>query len=374
MAAGNGRVRLEGIPAHVWAVAGILLLSLLYVILEVGIVRPRMPAGDEAATLPGVLLTRPPEIAADDPQGLSAIEDWRAGYWSERTSAPRQGFSATHLPKILQVLVFVGVGDRPVRPAEQRLDGVALRAGAGAERRGRGRAAVRVRRHPALWRSADGLHVARRSLRLPHDRPGDPLLPHAVAAADGHARPARPSVHRGGPDDRRRGGDGAVPGRRRQPACCRALGCDASGDVLRLVRRRARHQHAGGGRGGSPLPLQPRRQRAPADPHGALYRRTGRAGLCRQGRTADRGAADRRDAAAAAGSDRDRPAAADPAAGVRPGLRGRRRAGARAARRAAAQPAIRAGEPHADRYWRYCPRRRWCCRSRGTRTRRSATC
>src|SRR5688572_26990119 len=108
MAAGNGRVRLEGIPAHVWAVAGILLLSLLYVILEVGVVRPRMPAGDEAATLPGVLLTRPPEIAADDPNGLSAIEDWRARYWSERTSAPRQGFSATHLPKILQVLVFVG--------------------------------------------------------------------------------------------------------------------------------------------------------------------------------------------------------------------------------------------------------------------------
>ncbi len=241
------------------------------------------------------------------------------------------------------------VGDRPVRPAEQRLDGVALRAGAGAERRGRRRAAVRVRRHPALWRSADGLHVARRSLRLSHDRPGDSLLPHAVATAGGDARTARSSVHRRGPDDRRRHGDGAVPVRRRQPAWCRALGCDASGDVLRLVRRGARHQHAGGGRGGSSLPLQPRRQRAPADPHGALYRRTGRAGLCHQGRTADRGAADRHDAAAPAGSDRDRSAAADPAAGGRPGLRGRRGAGARAARRAAAQPAVRAGEPHADR-------------------------
>jgi GAF domain-containing protein len=108
MAGGNGRVRLEGIPAHVWVVAGILLLALIYAVLEVGVVRPRMSAADPAATTPGVLLTRPPVPADPDVPPALQLDRWRTSYREGLPKAAREGFSAAHVPKILQVLVFIG--------------------------------------------------------------------------------------------------------------------------------------------------------------------------------------------------------------------------------------------------------------------------
>src|SRR4051812_25788943 len=62
------RVRLERLPAHAWAVIAILVLSLLYALLDVALVRPYLwPAGtgalvtaDPASRWP--LIARPPDI------------------------------------------------------------------------------------------------------------------------------------------------------------------------------------------------------------------------------------------------------------------------------------------------------------------------
>jgi hypothetical protein len=107
------RVRLESIPAHGWVVVAVLALSVLYVVLEVGIVRPRMAPGDPAASLPGVLLTRPPVLTTDD---AAALDGWRARYWqgharaddSQAAARVTAGWASAHLARILQVAVFIG--------------------------------------------------------------------------------------------------------------------------------------------------------------------------------------------------------------------------------------------------------------------------
>ena len=66
--AAPARVRLERMPAHAWGVAAVVLLSLVYALFEVSLVRPYLwPAGtgalltsDPASRLP--LIARPPDV------------------------------------------------------------------------------------------------------------------------------------------------------------------------------------------------------------------------------------------------------------------------------------------------------------------------
>ena len=108
MPAGDARIRLEGLPPHVWAVAAILMASLLYAIFEVGVVRVGMPATHPAASMPGVLLSRPPAIDAGDPSGAERLGEWRRNYWQRRSEPRGDGWVRAHLPRILQVVVFIG--------------------------------------------------------------------------------------------------------------------------------------------------------------------------------------------------------------------------------------------------------------------------
>jgi tRNA A-37 threonylcarbamoyl transferase component Bud32 len=115
MARDDVRVRLEGIPRHAWAVATVLVLSLLYGVLQIALVRPGLPADDPNARLPGVLLSRPPQLPAiaDGVAAQSrAIDEWRRTYWDERPtrgwSEERRPWLRAHLGRILQVVAFIG--------------------------------------------------------------------------------------------------------------------------------------------------------------------------------------------------------------------------------------------------------------------------
>ena len=120
MPGSDARARLEGIPRHAWLVGAVLVLSLIYASLEVTVVRPQMRPDHPAAFLPGVLLARPPILPAGD---SAALATWRARYWGSdlRTQGSDLDFSTSgsdvrppaswtraHLPRILQVVVFVG--------------------------------------------------------------------------------------------------------------------------------------------------------------------------------------------------------------------------------------------------------------------------
>jgi GAF domain-containing protein len=112
MAGGDVRVRLESIPRHAWLVGGVLVLSLLYAVIEVGRVRPRMAADHPAASLPGVLLTRPPDLSSQDAaRAATLLEDWRSSYgrpFQERgwRSDPARWLRA-HGGRVLQVIAFI---------------------------------------------------------------------------------------------------------------------------------------------------------------------------------------------------------------------------------------------------------------------------
>jgi predicted Ser/Thr protein kinase len=113
MASGDVRVRLEGVPRHVWVVGCLLALCLLYTVLEVGFVRPRMPADDPAASQPGVLLARPPLLSSDDPIDVSraALDEWRTAYREGLTPAGDSldgRWLKGHAGRILQVVCFIG--------------------------------------------------------------------------------------------------------------------------------------------------------------------------------------------------------------------------------------------------------------------------
>ena len=107
MTASEGRIRLEGVPLHVWGVAGVLLASLLYAIVEVGIVRPRLADTNPVVGTPGVLLTRPPVIAADAGNGPQVLEDWRRRYWSPEIEDRGPRWARAHVPRMLQVVAFI---------------------------------------------------------------------------------------------------------------------------------------------------------------------------------------------------------------------------------------------------------------------------
>ncbi len=85
-----------------FVVASLLLLTVVYAVLQVGFVRPHLPAG----AAPN--LARPPVIPTDDPAALS---DWRDSY---RAGPPQAaawkdspaGWVRTHLGMVVQVLVF----------------------------------------------------------------------------------------------------------------------------------------------------------------------------------------------------------------------------------------------------------------------------
>jgi tRNA A-37 threonylcarbamoyl transferase component Bud32/GAF domain-containing protein len=83
-------------------VGSLLLLTVVYAVLQVGLVRPRLPAG-AAPTL-----ARPPLIALDNPQALSAWRDaYRAGPPAAAAwQADPGGWARTHLGMVFQVLVF----------------------------------------------------------------------------------------------------------------------------------------------------------------------------------------------------------------------------------------------------------------------------
>jgi eukaryotic-like serine/threonine-protein kinase len=114
VANGDRRVRLEGIPRYVWVVAAVLVLSLLYTVIQVGVVRPRIPGDDVLADLPGVILTRPPDLSgyATAAEAQSELEGWRATYQGAVSSPRPVDINAqwlrTHVGRILQVVFFVG--------------------------------------------------------------------------------------------------------------------------------------------------------------------------------------------------------------------------------------------------------------------------
>jgi tRNA A-37 threonylcarbamoyl transferase component Bud32 len=113
MAAADPRARLEGVPRHVWAVAGVLALALVYSVLEIGVVRPRMSADDPSARVPGVLLARPTPAALDGGQPTATdLEEWRRGYATgpegPGLSGDPSGWVRAHSARILQVVVFIG--------------------------------------------------------------------------------------------------------------------------------------------------------------------------------------------------------------------------------------------------------------------------
>lgn len=121
MAGTDGRVRLDGIPPHVWIVGTLLLFCLLYTVVEVGFVRSRMPDDHPAARLPGVLLARPPALDGG-PDDAVRLEAWRTAYWHSELLNVGDGASPTggdapartgrnlgaHTGRILQVVSFVG--------------------------------------------------------------------------------------------------------------------------------------------------------------------------------------------------------------------------------------------------------------------------
>jgi eukaryotic-like serine/threonine-protein kinase len=121
MARADLRVRLDGIPPHVWIVGAVLVLCLIYAVVEVGFVRSRMPGNHPAAQLPGVLLARPPALEAGDDAAVR-LSDWRQAYWRSdllhaagpALSRPGSGGAGTHpawrahIGRVLQVVSFIG--------------------------------------------------------------------------------------------------------------------------------------------------------------------------------------------------------------------------------------------------------------------------
>ena len=278
-----------------FVVGSLLLLTVVYAVLQVGFVQAS-PAG----RCPTPNLARPPVISTGNPRGArrpgaTAIARARprlpcgrttrpagrarTSAWSSRCSSSRSRRSSCS-------------------SCAARSDGAVVRPGARAERRGRRRAAAR--RRSTAGRSGLG-HVLTVfawlagplafpiiALAILHFPSPSPLLARHrwlyavpfVAAAPMLVLATATSLYLVGVD-----GD-ARPG---------AVGRGASGRLLRVVRARARHQRARARRGrATAIQLQPRRERAPADPDGGLHRRSRRDRLRDEGRRPDRRAAGRR--------------------------------------------------------------------------------
>ena len=102
------RLGFDNVPRSAFAVAAILILTLLYAVLQVGVVRPSLPPGM------GPGLARPPASAAASPEALAA---WRTAYHAGdatlkglTTSAlttDRASWASRHT-WIVQIVVFTG--------------------------------------------------------------------------------------------------------------------------------------------------------------------------------------------------------------------------------------------------------------------------
>lgn len=103
----GARLGFDNVPRSAVVVAAILALTVLYAVLQIGAVRPSLPAGAPPN------LARAPAAAA---QSVDAIAAWRASYYSslrsgfrtpDRTAADRT-WTQTHAGMIVQIVVFTG--------------------------------------------------------------------------------------------------------------------------------------------------------------------------------------------------------------------------------------------------------------------------
>ena len=267
------------------------------------------------------------------PTGSMGIERRRLGAAAPRNDRPDVGLH--------------GRGSAAPADAKLRSNGGTLRSRARLQRRRRRRAAPRRRADPSVrLQRFDHLLVDRKPPGLPDHRPGDSLLPDALAAARSHAVAACGS-NSGGTAPLCASAGHCVLSRRRGRGTRRCrLGRDESGRLLRGVCVCAGHQRARRVRGRVPLPLQSQRQRAPPHPHGALHRRPGHPRVCRPRRHPDCCRAVQHGGPRISRRDEGHSRWSGAAAGVRPRLRCRRRARARPAGRATAQPPVRARQPN----------------------------
>src|SRR5437588_8383458 len=91
-------------PRASWLTAGALGLTVIYAILQVGFVRPYLPAD------PMPNMARPPMTAG---ASAAALADWRAGYHAGLPKTPTWvatpgGWARANLGMIVQVIVFTG--------------------------------------------------------------------------------------------------------------------------------------------------------------------------------------------------------------------------------------------------------------------------
>ena len=108
------RLGFDNVPRSAIVVAAILALTVLYSVLQVGWVRPNLPAGM------GPNLPRPPVSAG---QSVEALAEWRASYYARPGNTPLKGlatsetplkglttatWAGTHAGMIVQVIVFTG--------------------------------------------------------------------------------------------------------------------------------------------------------------------------------------------------------------------------------------------------------------------------
>jgi len=102
VAAPRDRVALDRFPPLLWITAALILLTVIYAVLQIGFVRPYLPAD------PTPNLERPPASAAAAPD---VVEAWRARYHAGpgpiRVSEAQPGpWARAHLGMIVQILVF----------------------------------------------------------------------------------------------------------------------------------------------------------------------------------------------------------------------------------------------------------------------------
>src|SRR5437764_10027210 len=98
----SDRVALDRFPPHFWITAVLVVLTVVYGVLQIGWVRPHLPAN------PTPNLARAPVSAAATPAALAAWRDrYHAGpgtiqVWKTEPSA----WARAHLGMIVQLLVF----------------------------------------------------------------------------------------------------------------------------------------------------------------------------------------------------------------------------------------------------------------------------
>jgi GAF domain-containing protein len=90
------------IDRRAWLTSGLLVLTIVYAVLQVGFVRPYLPADTR------LNLARPPALAAGDVAGLEA---WRASHHAGPGTTPvwrtnTRAWAQTHLGMVVQVIVF----------------------------------------------------------------------------------------------------------------------------------------------------------------------------------------------------------------------------------------------------------------------------